>query len=36
MLTLKEKKRKDSSCVISVLEIIAFVFLSQLVKSYAS
>lgn len=37
MLALKEKKRKDSSCVFSVLEIVAFIFcnsLSQLEKSH--
>lgn len=39
MLTLKEKKRKDSSCVFSVLEMVAFMFCSsllQLVKSHPS
>lgn len=31
MLALEEKKEKDSSCVFSVLEIVAFIFLQQFV-----
>lgn len=33
MLALKEKKRKDSSCVFSVLEIVAFISLQQFVTA---
>lgn len=33
MLALNEKKRKDSSHVFSVLEIVAFIFLQQFVTS---